>query len=147
MKKINLLLLLFVINFGVYAQSSYGSSTGTVRPNSDSIRSNNLNVPDGFVLKDGKTVMVKDGKFTPLKKDLTLNDGTVVMKNGSYKTSNGTQMDLKEGDHLDLNGKLTTLNNSNTNNDPERSNNSSDRSNNGTDNHQNNNMNDNNQMK
>jgi hypothetical protein len=138
MKKINLLLLLFVINFGVYAQSSYGSSYGTVRQNSDSIRSNNLNIPDGFVLKDGKTVMVKDGKFTTLKNEITLSNGTIVMSNGIFKTKDGKKIELKEGDHLDLNGKLTTLDNSKTNND--RSSNSSINDNND---HQNNNMNDN----
>jgi hypothetical protein len=137
MKKLNLILLILAISFGVYAQSPYG----TGRSNSDSIGSTGLNVPDGFVKKDGKTVMVKDGKFTTLKKDVTLSDGTVVMTNGSFKTNDGTATELKDGDHLDLNGKLTTLNNSKTNNDRERSSN-------GNDNHQNNNMNnDNNQMK
>ena len=137
MKKLNLILLILAISFGVYAQSP----NGTGRSNSDSIGSTSLNVPDGFVMKNGKTVMVKDGKFTTLKKDMTLSDGTVVMTNGSFKTNNGTATELKDGDHLDLNGKLTTLNNSKTNNDRERSSN-------GKDNHENNNMNnDNNQMK
>ena len=137
MNKINLILLILAISFSVYGQSSYG----TGRQNSDSIGSTSLNVPDGFVKKDGKTVMVKDGKFTTLKKDMTLSDGTVVMTNGSFKTNNGTATELKDGDHLDLNGKLTTLNNSKTNSDRERSSN-------GNDNHQNNNMNENkNQVK
>jgi len=137
MKKLNLILLILAISFGVYAQSP----NGTGRSNSDSIGSTSLNVPDGFVMKDGKTVMVKDGKFSTLKKDITLSDGTVVMTNGSFKKSDGTAAEFKDGDHLDLNGKLTTLNNSKANNDRERSSN-------GNDNHQNNNMNDNNnQMK
>ena len=135
MKKIILALLVFVINFGAYSQNP----NGTAQSNSDSISTNGINVPDGFIKKNGKTGMVKDGKFTTLKKDMTLTDGTVVMTNGSFKSNDGTKFDLKEGDHLDLNGKLTTMDNSKINNDSARTNNS-----NSNGNYQNNNMNDNN---
>jgi len=135
MKKINLILLVIAINLGVYAQSPYG----TGRMNSDSISSSSLNIPNGFIKKNGKTVKVEDGKLSVLKKDFTLSDGTVVKTNGSFKSKDGTETNLKDGDHLDLNGKLTTMDNSKINNDSARTNNS-----NSNGNYQNNNMNDNN---
>jgi len=138
MKKINLILLVFAINFGVYAQSPYG----TGRMNSNSISSTGLNIPDGFIMKNGKTVKVKDGKFFILKNDITLSDGTIVKTNGSFKSADGTETDLKDGDHLDLNGKLTTKDNSKINNDSVKTNNS-----NSNNNYQNNNMNDNKHVK
>jgi len=133
MKRINLLMLVIVLNIGVYAQGTYGSG----KTNSDSISSTGLNIPDGFIKKNGKTVMVIEGKFSTLKKDLTLSDGTVIKTNGSFKSNDGTETDLKEGDHLDLNGKLTTMDNSKINNDSLRTNNSNNNS-------QHNKMNDNN---
>jgi len=142
MKKIILAFLVLVINFGAYSQSTYG----TAQSNSDSISTTGINVPDGFIKKNGKIGMVKDGKFTTLKKDMKLTNGTVVMTNGNFKTNDSTIFDLKEGDHLDLNGKLTTPDNSKSKNDPtnDRSNNSNDPSTNSNNDHLNNNKNDNN---
>jgi hypothetical protein len=105
MKKIILILMVFALNVGVNAQNPYGAG----KSSSDSIGSTVAHVPDGFVSKDGKTIMVKDGKFTPLKKDMTLPDGSVVKTNGTFKSTDGTEIELKEGDHLDFKGKLSTL--------------------------------------
>jgi len=113
MKKIILMLVVCALNFGAFAQSPYGTGSAS----SDSVRSSSLNDPDGFIKKDGKVMMVNGGQYTILKKDVTLSDGTVVKTNGSYKTKDGTKMELREGDHLDLNGKLSTLQINNNTND------------------------------
>jgi len=110
MKKFSLLILAVSFYLGVNAQN-------------DS-KNNNLNPPhsyvdtdttirhhaDGYMMKNGKMVIVKDGKITSMEQDITLPDGTVIMRNGSYEKKNGVKRKLKEGEHVDMMGKLNPMN-------------------------------------
>ena len=122
MKK--LILLIFVsINVVVYAQnvsSNENMKSNEANMNYDS--STHENLTDGFLMKDGKMMMVNDGKFTMMKRNITLPDGTVVMTDGNYMKKGGTKMMLNEGDHLDMNGKVTPMNDSNSSNDNKNTN-------------------------
>lgn len=66
--------------------------------------------PDGFMMQNGKMMMVNDGKFTPMERDITLPNGMKVMKSGSYMPKGGTKTELKEGDHIDMEGNVTHMN-------------------------------------
>ncbi len=63
---------------------------------------------DCIMMQNGKMVMTKDGKNTPMSKDVTLQNGTVCMINGTCKMKDGTTMKMKEGDKIDMNGKKLT---------------------------------------
>jgi len=111
MKKFSLLILAVSFYLGVNAQN-------------DS-KNNNLNPPhsyvdtdttirhhaDGYMMKNGKMVIVKDGKITSMEQDITLPDGTVIMRNGSYEKKNGVKRTLKEGEHVDMMGEIVPMNN------------------------------------
>ncbi len=65
--------------------------------------------PDGVMLVDGKTMMIKEGKMTKLESDIYLNNGTKVTPEGMCVDKTGTTMMLKEGDHLDMEGNMIMM--------------------------------------
>jgi hypothetical protein len=97
MKKV--LVTLFAITFalGVFAQDS------TSRTNNLAIKPS-VGSHEGVVMRSGKLLMMKNGLTTQLTTDLTLENGTVVMVNGSVKTKDGITTVLKEGDYVSMDG-------------------------------------------
>ncbi len=65
--------------------------------------------PDGVMLVDGKTMMIKDGKMAKLESDVYLTNGTKVTPEGMCIDKTGTTMMLKEGDHLDMEGNMVVM--------------------------------------
>jgi len=61
---------------------------------------------DCCMMKDGKMVMVKDGKTMPMNKDMKMTNGTTCMVNGDCVMKDGTKMKMKEGDCMDMTGKM-----------------------------------------
>ena len=54
------------------------------------------------MMKDGKMMMSsKGGKMMPMKKDMTMPDGTKCMVNGTCVMKNGKKMTMKEGQVMD----------------------------------------------
>ena len=108
MKKL-FLVILVAVSLGAYARNV--SVTGSMKSD---VGMNNavLAAPatsDGFVLKDGKMMMVNNGKWTAMVRDVTLPNGTVVTSTGYYMKKNGPKTELKEGEHLDMEGNLTKM--------------------------------------
>lgn len=61
-----------------------------------------------IAMKDGKLWIMKDGQTTELTETVTLNDGTQVMKDGSYLEQGKTEKKmLKEGEAITWKGKVT----------------------------------------
>jgi len=104
MKKFSLLILTLTIFMGVHAQTD--SLNIKMNLPQSSIKSDNYHA-DGYMMKDGKMVIVKDGTLIQMEKDVTLSNGTVIMKNGTYQKKNGTKTTLKEGEHIDMMGNTT----------------------------------------
>jgi len=106
MKKL-VLSLLVAVSLSVYARnfSVYGKTeSGTDMKNSVL---EVLDNPDGFFLKYGKMMMVNNGKYTIMFKNVTLPEGTVVMSNGYFIKKGGPKIKLKEGEFIDMEGNLT----------------------------------------
>ena len=66
---------------------------------------------------DGKVMVVKDGNISALDKDLILPNGTTVSTTGTIKLADGTTTQLKDGDKVNMDGKVKT-NADNTSSDP-----------------------------
>jgi hypothetical protein len=109
MKRI-VLLMLVVVSVSTYAQHL----SLNLRLSSDQLNQSTIvaqaTAPDGFMMKDGKMMMVNSGKFTPMVRDITLPNGTKVMKTGSYMLKGGAKMMLKEGEELDMEGNMIPMN-------------------------------------
>ncbi|MEO6315744.1 MAG: DUF6799 domain-containing protein [Chitinophagaceae bacterium] len=61
---------------------------------------------DCVMMKDGKMMMMKDGKTMMMDQDMTLKNGTMIMKDGNVKMKDGKTMMMKEGESMDMNGKM-----------------------------------------
>ena len=62
---------------------------------------------DCCMMKDGKMMVMKDGKTMPMDKEMTMKNGTTCMTNGEYTMKDGSKMMMKNGDCMDMNGKMT----------------------------------------
>ena len=61
---------------------------------------------DHIMMKDGKVMMIKEGKSMPLDKELTLSNGAKVTVDGTVTTKAGNKMMLKEGEMMDMDGQM-----------------------------------------
>src|SRR5688572_13061751 len=62
---------------------------------------------DGVMMQGGKLIVMKEGQASTMTEDMTLSNGTVIMKDGSVKMKDGSTMMLKNGDQLDMMGTMT----------------------------------------
>lgn len=61
---------------------------------------------DGVMMMNGKMMMQHSGKMTIMNRDTTMTNGTQVMTNGTCINKNGTKFMMKEGDCMDMRGKM-----------------------------------------
>ena len=61
---------------------------------------------DCCMMKDGKMMVVKDGKVMTMVSDMTMKNGTVCMVNGECMMKDGRTMMMKEGECMDMSGNL-----------------------------------------
>lgn len=62
---------------------------------------------DGVMMQGGKLIVMKEGQASVMTEDMTLSNGTVIMKDGSIKKADGTTMMLKNGDQIDMAGTMS----------------------------------------
>ncbi|HSL29491.1 MAG TPA: DUF6799 domain-containing protein [Anaerolineales bacterium] len=55
---------------------------------------------DEITMKDGKMMVVRNGESVPLEEDVTMADGTRVMRNGQVLMANGTARMMREGETM-----------------------------------------------
>ena len=97
MKKAFISLFAITLTLGVFAQDS---TMNKMAPK------HNMQNHEGVIMKNGKLLMMKNGQTTQLTTDLTLDNGTVVMANGTVKTKDGVITNLKEGDYVGMDGTV-----------------------------------------
>ena len=57
-------------------------------------------------MKDGKMMMMKDGKEMAMDKEMTMKDGSKVMTDGTHVMKDGKKMKLKDGDMVMMDGSM-----------------------------------------
>ena len=57
---------------------------------------------DEITMKDGKVMLVSHGETVPLGEDVTMADGTRVMRNGQVLMADGTARMMREGETITL---------------------------------------------
>jgi len=67
---------------------------------------------DGVRMEKGKLVMIKNGLVTSLDKDMTISNGTRGMRDGTYFKKDGSKLMLKEGQYINMSGKMFPMNKS-----------------------------------
>ena len=63
---------------------------------------------DCCMMKNGKMMVMKDGKTMPMTKDMVMTNGTKCMKNGECIMKDGKKMMMKDGDCMEMSGKMCT---------------------------------------
>lgn len=92
--------LIGVLLFGAFSLGAFAQST---------TRSQDDTPWDYVMMKNGKMIEVQHSKQTPLKKSITLVNGTTIHVNGKINDSNGKTKWLKEGQYIEMDGKIDDL--------------------------------------
>jgi hypothetical protein len=61
------------------------------------------------IMKEGKMMVMTDGKTMHMDKPITMKNGTMVMKDGTVKMKDGKTMMMKEGESMDMEGKMMKM--------------------------------------
>lgn len=115
MKKLILVSAAILFSIGSFAQADAAKrkmdhdKKANKSDNSMNHRTTDKSHPDGVMMQDGKMMMVKNGKMTMLDKDVTMDNGTKVMSNGTCVKKDGSKMMMKEGEHIDMSGKMNHM--------------------------------------
>ncbi|MDZ4665249.1 MAG: DUF6799 domain-containing protein [Bacteroidota bacterium] len=86
-------LLIMVLSFTV--SNSFGQT-----------KMDSTKMKDCCMMKNGKMMCMKDGKSMRMDKDMTMKNGTKCMTNGDCVMKDGVTIKMKEGECMDMNGKM-----------------------------------------
>ena len=103
MKKLFLLLAVFTLCAGAFAQDSIKMKK-TLR-----YHATEKKMRDCVVMEDGKMMVMKGGKTMEMTRDMTMSNGTKVMKDGTVKMKNGKTMMMKNGDCMYMDGSMRKM--------------------------------------
>ncbi|MCE3294587.1 MAG: hypothetical protein K0R65_301 [Crocinitomicaceae bacterium] len=91
-------LLLLLATFGTYHASVQWA---------EAVNQPSTPVADGIKMQKGSMIVYKNGKVSAMTAEMVLEDGSRVMMDGTVIRKSGTKLRLKEGDHIDMNGRIT----------------------------------------
>jgi hypothetical protein len=84
-------------------------NVGLMRSDSLLMQNGIKNHPDGVMMKNGSMWRIMDNRMVVLDRTLTMSNGTQVMSDGTYLRTDGTRIKFKEGEHMDLTGKMMPM--------------------------------------
>ncbi|MEP7169148.1 MAG: DUF6799 domain-containing protein [Bacteroidota bacterium] len=105
MKKIIVLLAGVVFALAVNAQDSKMEAKPQTAPGETAAKPQPKS-HDYVAIKDGKMMIMKDGKMAPMDKEMDMADGSKVMMDGNVMKKDGSKMMMKEGDRMYMNGTM-----------------------------------------
>ena len=104
MKKILVLFLATSLSYGAFAQSDMKMDHSKMKSEKMDMMHKN-----GVTMQDNKMMVCKDGKTMTMDKDMMLKNGTTVMTDGTVKMKDGKTMKMKNGEMMDMKGKVTWM--------------------------------------
>ena len=102
MKKVLLSIFAITLSLGVFAQDSSMNHM-------NNMEHHKMKSHDGIMMKNGKVMVMENGKTSELTQDRTLSNGTVVSSNGTVKMADGTTKTLTNGDYVNMNGTMGNM--------------------------------------
>lgn len=104
MKKLIFVFVSIAFSFASFAQTDTKEKVDHDKmTNHDQMDMSKVN---GYMMMDGKMMMIKDGKMSRMKKAMKIGNGTKMMVDGTCVKKDGTKMTMKEGDHMDMAGNM-----------------------------------------
>jgi hypothetical protein len=64
---------------------------------------------DMVMMRDGKMMVKRRGRITPMKEDLAIFDGTRVMMDGTVMMTDGIARTMMEGEVITMDGRITDM--------------------------------------
>ena len=61
------------------------------------------------MMRDGKMMVKRRGRITPMKEDLAIFDGTRVMMDGTVMMTDGVARTMMEGEAITMDGRITDM--------------------------------------
>ncbi|MBI2032873.1 MAG: hypothetical protein HYT10_00165 [Candidatus Levybacteria bacterium] len=61
------------------------------------------------MMQNGRMMIMTDGEVSRLNEDLTLSDGTKMMRNGEYQKPNQPMMRMQNGEAMDMDGNMMDI--------------------------------------
>jgi hypothetical protein len=98
------LMILCIVSALCYSALSQGNSLPK-KSDKDIIFTNKME-KEYVTMKNGLALHVKDGNTTTLSSPFKLNNGSLVMPDGTIQLSDGTTKKLKEGEYIDIDGQM-----------------------------------------
>jgi uncharacterized protein YdeI (BOF family) len=108
MKQLLILAAAFTLSTGALAQEKMDMKMNKTAPKGKMEQHSKMKM-NCVMMKDGTMNMIKNGKTMKMDKDKTLKNGTKVKMNGTVKMKNGKTMQMKDGDMMDMDGKMGTM--------------------------------------
>ncbi|WP_400192932.1 DUF6799 domain-containing protein [Hymenobacter sp. B81] len=107
MKRFSTLLALALLAVGLQAQAQTKPAGRRTPPPRPVLK--NAGVRDGVTMTGGKVMLTENGFTSPLAEARSLPNGTKLAADGTVTMTDGTTVQLKEGDYMSLSGRLTTM--------------------------------------
>lgn len=101
MKNASLLILAVALSFSASAQTTTESSSQKM-----STSHMNHSKWEAYMIKDGKLMLMKDGKESAVTQDVKLSDGTTISTEGKVTWKDGKNEELKADEWIGMNGKI-----------------------------------------
>ncbi len=105
MKKLLILVAAFTLSAGVFAQDKMDKKMDKMHAKGIM----NHKMKDCVMMKDGSMMIMKNGETMKMDKEMTMNNGTMVMSDGTVKMKNGKTMTMKDGDCMYMDGKMSKM--------------------------------------
>jgi len=61
------------------------------------------------MMRDGKMMVKRRGRITPMKEDIAIFDGTRVMMDGTVMMTDGVARTMMEGEAITMDGRITDM--------------------------------------
>lgn len=102
MKILSLLIIAFAISFSTSAQTTMDTTHHRTQHHYSKTTTHH----DHYMMKDGKLMSDKNGTKTDVTSDVTLSNGTTITPDGKVTWKNGKTQTLRNGEMIDMNGKV-----------------------------------------
>ncbi|HET7116387.1 MAG TPA: DUF6799 domain-containing protein [Hanamia sp.] len=101
MKNLSLMVIAVAISISASAQTKTEST-----PRQMNKTEHNHSKWEAYMLKDGKLMLMKDGKESAVTQDVKLSDGTTISTDGKVTWKDGKTETLKTDEWIGMNGKI-----------------------------------------
>jgi hypothetical protein len=113
MKKLMIVIAAAAFSFTSFAQNSTSGNmeknkTGNEKTTNDKM-SHEKSMKHYYEMKNGKMMEIREGKTSAMTNDVNLENGSMLMTNGTVKMKDGSTKKVKEGDCVYMDGKIEKM--------------------------------------